>query len=387
MSLDEEKRATASQPGAEIMRDHLGISDPEKTLISQVPVPINHAAEPGSTLLPTESSVSHSASKKKLDENELMAHLPESERIILKRQIEVPDIKISYFGLYRYATRNDFLIIIVSALAAIIAGAALPFMTVLFGSLAGTFQGFFNGTVDRTAFTDKINELTLDFVYLFVVELVTVYIATVGFIYTGEHIAARTREQYLASILRQNIAYFDKLGSGEIVTRITNDTDLVQGAISEKVGLTLTAVATFVTAYVIGYVRYWKLTLILTSTIVAIFMTMAVLGKAMVASQKKSLAAYAEGGTVAEEVLSSIRNATAFGTQEKLAQQYSEHLKRAEKAGFRTKAIMGSMMGFLMLYIFLNYSLAFWLGSKYIVSGETTLSAVLTIMLSIMIVS
>ena len=52
--------------------------------------------------------------------------------------------------------------------------------------------------------------------------------------------------------MRQNIGFFDKLGAGEITTRITADTNLVQDGISEKIGLTLAAIATFITAFVIG---------------------------------------------------------------------------------------------------------------------------------------
>jgi len=52
--------------------------------------------------------------------------------------------------------------------------------------------------------------------------------------------------------MRQNIGFFDKLGAGEITTRITADTNLVQDGISGKVGLTLAAVATFITAFIIG---------------------------------------------------------------------------------------------------------------------------------------
>ena len=46
--------------------------------------------------------------------------------------------------------------------------------------------------------------------------------------------------------------FFDKLGAGEITTRITADTNLVQDGMSEKVGLTINAVSTFITAFVIG---------------------------------------------------------------------------------------------------------------------------------------
>lgn len=185
--------------------------------------------------------------------------------------------------------------------------------------------------------------------------------------------------------MRQNIAYFDARGAGEITTRITADTNLVQDGISEKVGLTLTALATFITAYIIGFVKYWKLTLILTSTIVAIVVTMGSLGKLIVKWQKESLAAYAEGGTVAEEVISSIRNAVAFGTQDKLALQYDHHLTLAEKSGFKMKAILGSMIGFLMTFVYLNYSLSFWQGSRYLVWGEIGLNQVVTILLAVMI--
>lgn len=55
--------------------------------------------------------------------------------------------------------------------------------------------------------------------------------------------------------MRQNIAFFDKLGAGEITTRITADTNLIQDGISGKIGLTLTALATFITAFVIGFIK------------------------------------------------------------------------------------------------------------------------------------
>jgi ATP-binding cassette subfamily B (MDR/TAP) protein 1 len=63
---------------------------------------------------------------------------------------------------------------------------------------------------------------------------------------------------------------------------------------------------------------------------------------------KKSLAAYALGGSVAEEVLSSIRNATAFNTQDKLARQYNEHLVEAAKWGSKLKMALAVMIGGMM---------------------------------------
>jgi hypothetical protein len=43
-------------------------------------------------------------------------------------------------------------------------------------------------------------------------------------VYTGEINAKRVRERYLTAVLRQDIQYFDKVGAGEVATRIQTDT-------------------------------------------------------------------------------------------------------------------------------------------------------------------
>ena len=62
--------------------------------------------------------------------DDIYAHLPENEREIVKRQLEIPDVAVSFRTLYRYATRNDMLIVWLSAVCAIAGGAVLPLMTV-----------------------------------------------------------------------------------------------------------------------------------------------------------------------------------------------------------------------------------------------------------------
>ncbi|KFX89951.1 hypothetical protein V495_01201 [Pseudogymnoascus sp. VKM F-4514 (FW-929)] len=319
----------------------------------------------------------------KKEEEDPFQHLPPDEAAILKRQVDIPVVISTYWTLYRYATFNDKLIIALSVVCAIAGGAALPLMTIVFGNLAGQFQGL--GTMSKDEFNHILSHNVLYFVYIAIAEFVTVYISTVGFIYTGDHISSKIRQQYLEACMRQNIGFFDKLGAGEITTRITADTNLVQDGISEKVGLTLAAVATFVTAFVIGFVKYWKLTLILSSTVFAIVFLMGGLSRFIVKYNKKSLESYALGGTIAEEVISSIRNATAFGTQDKLAKQYDEHLAEAEKWGYKVKVTLACMIGGMMGIVYLNYGLAFWQGARMIVNGETGLSNILTTLLAIMI--
>lgn len=147
--------------------------------------------------------------------------------------------------------------------------------------------------------------------------------------------------------------------------------------------MTLQGIATFIAAYIVSYVRYWKLALILTSTIVAIVFTGGVLGRMSVAWSKASLASYSKGGSLVEETISSIRNTMAAGTQDRLVKSYDKHLADAETPAFRAKATTTATVGFMMCYIYLSYALAFWLGSRYVASGECSLSDILTILLAI----
>lgn len=320
-----------------------------------------------------------------LDEDALFAHLPQHEKDILKKQLDSPAVSISFFGLYRYASRMDILILLVSAICAIVAGAALPLFTILFGSLTTAFQGIQLKTISYDHFYHELTKNVLYFVYLGIAEFVTVYVSTIGFIYTGEHVTQKIREHYLEAILRQNIAYFDKLGAGEVTTRITADTNLIQDGVSEKVGLTLTAIATFVTAFIVAYVKYARLAGICTSTIIALVLVMGAGSQWIIKYSKLSLESYGAGGTVAEEVISSIRNATAFGTQDKLAKQYESHLRVAERWGMRLQMILGVMVGGMFGIMFLNYGLGFWMGSRYLVEEKVSVGQVLTILMAILI--
>ncbi|KPM43152.1 Leptomycin B resistance protein pmd1 [Neonectria ditissima] len=294
-------------------------------------------------------------------------HLTEDEATILKRQIAAPEINTGFLTLYRYASINDVLIIALSCVMSIGSGATMPLMIIVFGSLQGTFQDFFQGGGDFDAFSRELGRTVLYFVYLAIGGFVATYTSTVGFIYTGEHISAKIREHYLEHCLRQNIGFFDKLGAGEVTTRISADTNLIQEGISEKVGLTLAAISTFFTAFIIAYIKYWKLALILSSILVALVAWMGSASNLLMKYSKQSISAHALGGSLAEEVISSIRNAVAFGAQDRLAKQYEKHLDKAEFSGFRSKSAMGIMMAGIIVIVQLGYGLAFWQGGQFVV--------------------
>ena len=115
-------------------------------------------------------------------------------------------------------------------------------MSIIFGNLTEGFVNF--GTAvqnyqDGTATLQDVQSAAVGFrhdasldasylVYIGLGILVTTFIFMYIWVYTGEVNARRVREKYLAAVLRQDIAYFDSVGAGEVASRIQTDTHLVQ---------------------------------------------------------------------------------------------------------------------------------------------------------------
>lgn len=210
------------------------------------------------------------------------------------------------------------------------------------------------------------------------------WISFVGFSYAGERITQQIRELYLRAIFRQNIAFFDFLGSGEVTTRISSDMDLLQDGIGHKIGLFITGISTFVCGIIIGLVRSWKLALIMLSGTVAVVIVMGIHGIMMRKSQVLSTDEYATAASLAEEILASSRNVAAYGTQNRFQQKYKTFLDKASNHDFKAKLWLSLMIGNVLAILNLQYALAFWQGNKYLHTGELGVSSIVTVVMVVL---
>ncbi|KAF2103362.1 P-loop containing nucleoside triphosphate hydrolase protein [Rhizodiscina lignyota] len=310
--------------------------------------------------------------------------VPTVEREVIEKQIASPSTKVSYLTLYRYATKLDLLGLLLAMTLAAAGGAILPGLTILFGSLTSSFRDFTVGTSSISEARNEINRYSLYLFYLAIGEFFAIFLSTALFTSIGEHITIRTRENYLKAILRQNIAYFENVGAGEVSTRISSDINLIQDGISEKVAMIISAIAAFVAALIISFYKSWKLSLIVLSTTIAIVLAIGVGGKLTIKFKSTALKTEAAASNVAEETVASIRTTTAFGVQETMAKRYNDHLNSAESWGFRMRSASGVMLGVVTAIIYMEHALSFWQGSRFLVDGQISLSAVITIQIAIM---
>ena len=227
----------------------------------------------------------------------------------------------------------------------------------------------------------QIDHYTLYFVYIAVAALATWFISTAGFAYSGAKITREIRARYFGVVLRQNMAVFDDVGIGNVVTQLTADANVIQEGISQKLSLTLSALGTLGATYAVSFALNWKLSFMLTWSF---FLSIALLyggNKVAVRYSGRSMEAQSAGSSIVEEALGSIRSTTALGMQDYIASTYDSYLIVAEKAGVTLKTLMGAMVGITVGTGYLNIALAFWQGSRLLAKGEASFLAVVAITL------
>ncbi|KAJ3019962.1 GTPase-activating protein [Thoreauomyces humboldtii] len=297
--------------------------------------------------------------------------------------------KISYSDLLlRYSTSFDRMLMVIGLIAAAGSGAVLPLMTIIFGSLTSLFTEASKAAAKGDPIPDiqgAINSKALIFVYLGLAMFFGTYVYMATWLYTGENISHRIREAYLQGVLRQNIAYFDEIGGGQVSTRIITDTQMVQDGISEKAAMFAMNFATFVAGFAVAFSHSWKLTLVLMCCVPAIGVTAAFMGKFVGKYTREGLTSYASAGDVAEETFASIRTVTSFMAQEKMAKAYSVLLDRAEVLGVKKQIVTGLGWGGIQFVIFGTYALAFWYGFTLYLNGEIVSGTVMTCFFSVLI--
>ena len=253
----------------------------------------------------------------------------------------------------------------------------------IYGQLVSGFNGFTAGTTTESKLRSTISQFSLFYVYLAVAVFILIYASTVGFYYTGEKMARSLRHEYLKSVLRQNIAFFDVLGTGEVSTRIMSDMGVIQEGISHKLSLAITAIATFCSALVISFVMYWKTALIMSPTYIVMLIIGTIAGRQAIKFLKDSRNYKSNGASIAEETVTSVRQVAAFGMANFLADKYDSYLKDGEVSGIKSRNSFAAYAAWCNAMPSLVYGLSFWAGSIYLVKGEISVAGVTTTALTI----
>ncbi|GFP93630.1 ABC transporter b family member 4 [Phtheirospermum japonicum] len=287
---------------------------------------------------------------------------------------------VPFYKLFAFADSKDKLLMIIGTIGAIGNGVSLPLMTILFGQLIDSF-----GDNQRHGVVAVVSRVALKFVYLAIGCGVAAFLQLACWMITGERQAARIRSLYLRTILRQDVAFFDKeTNTGEVVGRMSGDTVLIQDAMGEKVGKFIQLLATFLGGFVIAFLKGWLLTLVMLTSIPMLVISGALMSVAFSKMASQGQNAYAKAAVVVEQTIGSIRTVASFTGEKQAVEAYERSLAKAYKSGIHEGWASGLGFGSVMFIIFGSYALAIWFGGKMILERGYTGGDVLNVIVAVL---
>ncbi|KAF4076001.1 hypothetical protein AMELA_G00225410 [Ameiurus melas] len=317
-----------------------------------------------------------------------------------KEKKPAPEPMVGVFEIFRFADSVDILLMLVGTIMALANGAVLPAMVIVFGDMTNSFveDSILEGLPPNFTLNPNITysfsnqtlgeQMTRHAIYYSImggIVLFAAYMQVAFWTLAAGRQVKRLRTIFFHSILKQDIGWFDVNETGQLSTRLADDIFKINEGIADKLGTLIQSLSTFLTGFIIGFIKGWKLTLVIISISPLLGISAAVITKVMTSFTSREQTAYAKAGAVAEEVLSAIRTVFAFGGQKKEMKRYQKNLEDAKNVGIKKAITVNIAVGFTYFMIYVSYALSFWYGSTLIFAGEYDVGTLLTVFFAVVI--
>jgi ATP-binding cassette subfamily B protein len=216
------------------------------------------------------------------------------------------------------------------------------------------------GVIDRTA---------LFMTVVLAIQAVATSIRYVLFTTAGERIVARLREACYRAILAQEIAFFDERRTGDLLSRLSADTSVLQNAVSVNVSMALRNAATAIGGLVLLFYTSPSLALLMLVVVPPIALSAVTYGRRLRALSREVQDAVAGASEVAEESLAGIRTVRSFAAEPIEAERYGKAVTHSFELAQRRIRLGGAFAGVASFFGLSAASLVLWRGGHLVLEG------------------
>jgi len=269
----------------------------------------------------------------------------------------------------------------VGAITAAIAGASDPVSAILFADFLTIFT-----LSDADLQNRRAIEYACGFVGIGASAFLCYSIEAALFSKAGMELTTRLRDKAFASILRQDISFFDdhNNSTGVLCSRLASDAAKVQGCTGGKLGMIMKNFSALAVSLGIAFAYSWKLTLLMMAFIPILILGGIIEIGLVVGDEEKMKKEYAESSNVASEAISNVRTIASLHREEIVLQKYSETLKKPIGDRKRKCLFLGLGYGYSQCTIFFTYAAVFRLGIELVITGDTTFDNVFRVITAIL---
>ena len=188
--------------------------------------------------------------------------------------------------------------------------------------------------------------------------------------YLGEKIVADIRDLTFRHLLTLNIAFYESNRSGDIISRLTTDMQLIQIAISNSVPLASRNLLLVLGGLVMMFLTSLKLSLFTLCIVPLVISPLVIVGKRLRGQSKKVQAHLARASGFLDEIFHGIRTVYAFNHQKEDITKF-DHYNSVILDGAKRRIHIRSFLAFLiMLLVFVGIGIVLWIGGRLVLAGE-----------------
>jgi ATP-binding cassette subfamily B (MDR/TAP) protein 1 len=253
--------------------------------------------------------------------------------------------------------------------------------------LSMTISAFYED--DPQDIRDTSEMLSFIYIAIGVVVFTSILFQYSGVAQIGERVGMRMRSAMYTAILRREIAFFDQIenDTGEIVTRMADDSRAVSRAFGLSLTMQLKAFFTLIISLALGFAFSWEITLVSLGTFPINIYLFAVMLKGFRANSAPPPDGMSGGGLISSAFIN-IRTVCAFSMQNQVVSRYHQVIWRDETTPKKLLLYSGVGFGGSKSVSWLTYTLLFWFGTYLIKndlkSSTLVIRAIFVLMIGLM---
>ena len=248
------------------------------------------------------------------------------------------------------------------AIAALIVGAA-SWLLLGQGIKAVVDEGFIANNAD------KLDETMFMVMGIALVGSIAAYFRFYWMIWLGERVSADIRQNVYGHLLTLSPAFFAKTRTGEVISRFTADTTLLQSVVGMGLSMGLRSSITFIGALFLMLFSSPILTLYVLIAVPIVLMPIRVFGAKVRLHSKNSQDKVADVGAYVDETLHEIHTVQAYSHEEidkTLFQSRIEGVMRAAQLRIKYRALL---VAFIMAISIIAITSVAWIGAQQVLTG------------------
>src|SRR5256885_684614 len=181
---------------------------------------------------------------------------------------------------------------------------------------------------------------------------------------TGERVITDLRRAVFDHILGLEPAFFEATRTGEVISRLTNDTMQLQQVIGYGLSMFVRNLLMITGAAVMLFVTSWKLALLVLLGVPATLVPILLLGRRVRRLSRSSQDRVADVSVYVDEAVHEIRTVQAYAHEDADRRSFAHHAEAAYRAGVARIRQKAWLISSVMLIAFCAVAIILWIGGR-----------------------